>query len=158
MVEKSRIRIAVLLPVLFGCLSAMAAGQAPTRTVTDMAGRKVAVPRRIKSVYCMNPACAILVYSLAPDRLAGWPLPLAKGAARFIAEPYRGIPVVGASSNNTASVEEILRMRPDILAVLTMASGVSSAEHTQEQTHIPMYVIDINLRNLPKVYEALGTC
>jgi iron complex transport system substrate-binding protein len=150
------IRIATLLLVLFGCLPTIAAGFAQTRTVTDMAGRKVAVPRRIKSVYCTNPACAILVYTLAPDRLAGWPLPLAKGASRFIADPYRRIPVVGASSNNTASVEEILKMRPDVLLTLTMASGVSSAEHLQKQTHIPMFVVDISLRNLPKVYEALG--
>lgn len=156
--SKLRIEVALLLLVLLGCRQAvMAAGTGETRVVTDMAGRQVEVPRHIKKVYCTNPACSILIYTLAPERLAGWPFPLAEGAGRFLAEPYRGIAAVGASSNNTASVEEILKVHPDILMALTMTSGVSAAVHMQEQTHIPMYTVDIDLRKLPSVFEALGS-
>ena len=154
---KSCWKFAVLLLALLGCLqAAMGAGPVETRVLTDMAGRRVTVPRQINRVYCLNPACAILIYTLAPERLAGWPLPLAPGAQRFIAEPYRTIPVVGGMSGNMAGAEQILKVHPDVLAVLTMASGVASVEHVQEQTHIPLFVVDIGVRNLPKVYEELG--
>jgi iron complex transport system substrate-binding protein len=42
------------------------------------------------------------------------------------------------------------------LLVITMTSGVADAVRMQERTQIPIYVLDIGLKNLPKAYEALG--
>ena len=42
-------------------------------TVTDGAGRIVPVPERVERVFPAGPPAAILLYTLAPDLLIGWP-------------------------------------------------------------------------------------
>jgi iron complex transport system substrate-binding protein len=41
--------------------------------VTDGAGRRVAVPRNVERVFPAGPPAAILLYTLAPQALIGWP-------------------------------------------------------------------------------------
>jgi iron complex transport system substrate-binding protein len=41
--------------------------------VTDSAGRAVPVPDRVTRVFPAGPPAAILLYTLAPDLLIGWP-------------------------------------------------------------------------------------
>src|SRR5215207_4349241 len=42
-------------------------------TVTDGAGRAVPVPARVGRVFPAGPPAAIMLYTLAPDLLIGWP-------------------------------------------------------------------------------------
>ena len=41
--------------------------------VTDGAGRRVAAPRKVERVFPAGPPAAILLYTLAPQTLIGWP-------------------------------------------------------------------------------------
>ena len=43
-----------------------------TVQITDMLGRQLTVPENISSVISTSPPSTILVYMLAPDKLAGW--------------------------------------------------------------------------------------
>ena len=42
-------------------------------TIQDAAGRSIAVPDRVTRVFPAGPPAAILLYTLAPDCLIGWP-------------------------------------------------------------------------------------
>src|SRR5258708_4313862 len=44
-------------------------------TVTDGAGRSVPVPARVERVFPAGPPAAIMLYTLAPQLLLGWPRP-----------------------------------------------------------------------------------
>jgi iron complex transport system substrate-binding protein len=42
-------------------------------TITDSAGRTVTVPAKVSRVFAAGPPAAILLYTLAPYLLIGWP-------------------------------------------------------------------------------------
>src|SRR5262249_31256697 len=62
---------------LMAGLSAAALAPRATRaaTVNDAAGRAVPIPPRVARVFPAGPPAAILLYTLAPDLLIGWPRP-----------------------------------------------------------------------------------
>jgi len=145
-------KLAVLLFVCVWC----APGQ--ERVLTDMAGRKVTVPRQIRKVYCMSPVCTVLVYTLAPELLAGWNYQPDPGEMKWIVDPYRKLPVLGGwfGKNNTGNIEEIIKAHPDVLISAGDVLAVSTAERVQEQSHLPVFVGDASLRHLDKLYLVVG--
>ena len=64
--------LTICLALLGAILAWSPEGQAG-RVVTDSAGRQVDVPDRIGRVFTAGPPASVLLYVLAPDRLAGWP-------------------------------------------------------------------------------------
>lgn len=152
-----RTSMAALLAALCLCLTA----QGQPRTVTDMAGRKLTVPAHVRKVYCMSPVATILVYTLAPDLLAGWNYQPVENELRFLAAPYRALQVVGGwyGRSNTGNIEEILRSHPDVmLSIGNMNDAVdrSTALRVQEQTKLPVFLGDGGLRSLDRTYKVLG--
>lgn len=153
--------------VLFGALlSLTAAAEAQMRTVTDMAGHQVRLPRQIRKVYCMNPACAMTIYSLAPERLQGWAFPLSAKARSYLAPPYNRLPgslpmagTMGSGSGNI-NVEQVMKMHPDVIMFMAPAGEsvplLDQLQKIQVQTHIPTYLIDMRLNKTPEMYERLG--
>jgi iron complex transport system substrate-binding protein len=144
-----------LLLLLSCCLSA---AWAQPRLLTDMAGRKIRAPRQVKKVYAMSPVGAILLYTLAPERLAGWNYAPAPGEVRMLAEPYRNLPVLGGwfGKNNTGNIEEIVKARPDVLLSVGDRLSLATAERVQSQTSLPVYFCESNLTRLDETYRALG--
>ena len=128
------------------------------RVVVDMQGRRVVVPKKITRVLGMSPVGTILVYTLAPDRLAGWNYRADPGESNFVPEPYRSLPVLGGwyGKNNTGNIEEIAKAKPDVLISMGDPMGVSAAERIQEQTHIPVFMLDGDLKALPDAYLKAG--
>lgn len=62
------------------------AGPAPGRTVPDSAGRTLEVPPKVTRVSAAGPPASVLLYILAPEKLAGWP----RAPTDHLAAPYRG--------------------------------------------------------------------
>jgi iron complex transport system substrate-binding protein len=56
-----------------GRASLLAPRAARAATVTDAAGRAVTIPDKVTRVFPAGPPAAILLYTLAPDLLLGWP-------------------------------------------------------------------------------------
>jgi iron complex transport system substrate-binding protein len=54
-------------------LASLTAPALAERSVGDATGRRIAVPDRITRVFPAGPPAAILLYTLAPETLAGWP-------------------------------------------------------------------------------------
>lgn len=157
-----------LIPVLLFCAVLI---QAQTRTVVDMARRTVVVPKQIGKIYCMNPACAMMIYTVAPERLMSWSLQLTAKQRSYLASPYDKLygpgPMAGGQNNQNpmgsggapANIEQLMKIHPDIVMALTDPTDPASAEQLDkihEQTHLPTYLIDMRLKSVPEVYENLG--
>nr|HRD26186.1 iron ABC transporter substrate-binding protein [Methanoculleus sp.] len=106
---------AVLLCASAACTTATPETPPPaeTRAITDMTGRTVVVPSEIESVLCTSPPSTMLVYMVAPDRLAGWNfLP----ETEYIPEEYSALPLVGGwFGKETGNYETFISMHPDIV-------------------------------------------
>ncbi len=124
----------------------LSAASAQTRTFVDGAGRTVEVPERIERVMAAGPPASVLLYALAPDRMAGWVMKLSDEARPFIGERWRDLPVHGrlTGRGGTANIEAVLAMKPDLIVDVGVvdATYASLADRVQEQTGIPYVLID----------------
>ncbi|MBX6741192.1 MAG: ABC transporter substrate-binding protein [Acetobacteraceae bacterium] len=132
------------------------------RPVADATGRRVAVPDRVARVFPAGPPAAILLYTLAPDLLLGWPArPPDPAEAAFLTPEAAALPRIGrlTGRDNTANAEAVLASRPDlVLDYGSVASTfVSLAERMQGQTGLPTLLLDGALGKVPETYRLLGT-
>ena len=61
---------------------------AAARTITDAAGRSVEIPDKIERVLAAGPPASVLVYVLAPEKLAGWVREPKADEKAFCSLPY----------------------------------------------------------------------
>ncbi|MCQ1528864.1 ABC transporter substrate-binding protein [Lutispora saccharofermentans] len=131
-----------------------------TRTIVDMAGRKVAVPEAVNKVYSMGPSGTILLYTLCPDKIVGVNYEFTPRELKFVPYKYKKLPVLGGwfGKNNTGNIEEILKAKPDfILSYGTIdKTAISTVEKIQKQLSIPIVMVDSNLEKSYKAYEFVG--
>ncbi len=132
------------------------------RRVADATGRSIAVPGRVTRVFPAGPPAAILLYSIAPDLLAGWPSrPPRPAEAAFMLPEAASLPEIGrlTGRDNTANVEAVLAQRPDLVFDYGSVRPVfvSLAERVQAQTGIPTLLLDGALAKIPETYRLLGT-
>jgi len=129
-------------------------------TITDDGGREVAIPTRVDKVFCTSPVGTYLVYTLAPDKLAGWNIKPSKLEQAYIPEEYR--PVVGLGGwfgkNTTGNVEEIIKAAPDL--VLSVGdideSAISDADRIQNLLNIPVVLVESTLATTGDCYRFIG--
>lgn len=141
-----------------------ATGWSAGRIVTDSAGRMVEIPEQIDRIYAAGPPAAILLYTLAPDMLTGWPRRPHDYERPYLAEPYRDLPETGrlTGRGDNANLERVLRTRPDLIIDFGSVRDtyVSLADAVQRQTGIPYLLIDGRFANTPaalrQVADMLG--
>jgi iron complex transport system substrate-binding protein len=135
-------------------------GENNTRTLVDMAGRKVTVAAKITKAYATSQIGIIALYTINPDQLAGWNFALGAEEKKFIASKYHALPVLGSWSgkNTTANLEEMIRIHPDCLVSMGTIdpSYIDSAARIQEQLKIPVVLVDGSLSKLDLAYRFLG--
>ncbi len=131
-----------------------------TRVITDMGGRRVTVPRAISRVFCSNPIGTIDIYGLAPSLLAGWNYRPSSAATPYIAARYLKLPALGVwmGAGATPNIEAVLAAHPDvILCFWTVdATGVRMADQIQQQTGVPVVLVDYDIRSTPATFAFLG--
>jgi iron complex transport system substrate-binding protein len=130
-------------------------------TVTDSAGRNVAIPAKVTRVFPAGPPAAILLYTLAPDLLIGWPRANRPEECAYLLPEICARPEVGriTGRGNTANLETVLAQKPDLILDVgsTNATYVSLADRVQEQTSIPYALLDGRFASIAKTYRTLGT-
>lgn len=130
------------------------------RVFTDAVGREVTIPAEVNKVYSTSPIGTMLVYTINPDKLAGWNTELRAGELRFIAEKCHRLPVMGGWFGKTAegNVEEIMKENPDVIISVgdTDSSSAETADQIQEQTNIPVILLNLDLDKIDQTYTALG--
>lgn len=148
------------LTLLSLVLALALAGPAVARPFTDAAGRTVEIPEKVERVLAAGPPASVLLYTLAPDLMAGW-----VGAPRPEALPYleprvRTLPAYGrlTGRGGTANVEAVLAAKPDLI-VDSGSLGptyASLADRVQAQTGIPYILLDGSFSMVPATYRQLG--
>ena len=149
-----------LLGLFLLVVSAAALAQEPVRAVVDSAGRRVEVPQRIARVLAAGPPASVLLYTLAPEKMAGWLRTPSPAEKAFLKESVRELPEHGrlTGRGGTANLENVLKFRPDLIIDIGSvgATYVSLANNVQEQTKVPYLLLDGRLENTPAVYRLLG--
>jgi len=150
-------RRTLLLTLSAALLSPRAAMAA---TLTDAAGRAVPVPAKVTRVFPGGPPAAILLYTLAPDLLLGWPRANRPEECVYMLPDVCARPEVGrlTGRGNTANLESVLALKPDLILDVgsTNATYVSLADRVQEQTGIPYALLDGRFEATAANYRMLG--
>lgn len=152
--------LSILMLSLVGCSHHYAAQSTATRVVTDMGGRKVVIPQTIRKVFCTNPIGTVDVYTLAPQKLAGWNFKLTDENLQYIDAKYRNLPALGVwmGTGATPNTEQIAKVHPDVLLCFWSIdqNGKQMADQIQKQTHLPVLLLDYNVNSIDKMYRYLG--
>ncbi|MGZ3290948.1 MAG: iron ABC transporter substrate-binding protein, partial [Xanthobacteraceae bacterium] len=129
-------------------------------SVSDGAGRAVPVPARAERVFPAGPPAAILLYTLAPELLIGWPRTNRPEEREFLLPDVGGRPEVGriTGRGNTANLEVVLALKPDLILDVGSVNPtyVSLAERVQQQTGIPYALLDGRFDGISPAYRTLG--
>jgi iron complex transport system substrate-binding protein len=129
-------------------------------TVTDAAGRAVPIPGKVERVFPAGPPAAILLYTLAPDLLLGWPRANRPEECVYMLPDICTRPEVGriTGRGNTANLEVVLALKPDLILDVgsTNPTFVSLAARVQEQTGIPYALLDGRFDAIAPTYRKIG--
>ena len=142
-------------------MTALAAPRlARAATLTDAAGRVVPIPEKVARVFPAGPPAAILLYTLAPDLLLGWPRANRPEECEFLLPDICARPEIGrlTGRGNTANLEVVLALKPDLILDVgsTNPTFVSLADRVQEQTGIPYALLDGRFDAIAPTYRKLG--
>jgi iron complex transport system substrate-binding protein len=134
--------------------------RARAAAVTDSAGRSVPVPTRVERVFPAGPPAAIMLYTLAPDLLLGWPRANRPQECAYMLPDICTRPEVGriTGRGNTANLETVLALKSDLIVDVgsTNETFVSLAARVQDQTGIPYAQPDGRFDALTLAYQKLG--
>ena len=129
-------------------------------TVTDATGRALPVPEKVARVFPAGPPAAILLYTLAPDLLLGWPRANRPEECAYLLPDVCTRAEVGriTGRGNTANLESVIALKPDLILDVgsTSATFVSLAERVQQQTNIPYALLDGRFDAVAETYRKLG--
>ena len=146
--------------LIFLALALLLPYTAAAKVITDSAGRTVEVPDKITRLYASGPPAAVLVYTLAPDTLIGWPRAFRRDELPYIPKEFRNLPEVGrlTGRGGTANLEVVIREKPDLIIDFgsLRETYISLANRVQAQTGIPNVLIDGRFEATPAALRLLG--
>jgi len=118
-----------------------------------------------QSVYGTAPPVTLLVYSLAPDLLAGWNFPLNKMAglgmsanAEYLLPATRNLPVLGGwDPGDTPELERVLAIHPKLALLWAPYLDNAHLRNALQRIDVPMLAINLkSLSDYPAAYRLLG--
>jgi iron complex transport system substrate-binding protein len=150
-----RIAIIALLTV-FTSLTGVQA-----REITDMAGRKVTVPKTIRRVYASSPPSTYMIYAIDPSLLVGVNSKIPEENKRFLSPRFSRLPVAGGLSGQgrTLNMEILLAAKPDIVLMWAEndgGAGQQMAERLHKSGITTVFLRLGELENYPEAFTFLG--
>ena len=146
--------------LLAGTAAVLASRVVRAATVTDATGRALSVPAKVDRVFPAGPPAAILLYTLAPDLLLGWPRANRPEECAYMLAEVCTRTEVGriTGRGNTANLESVIALKPDLILDVgsTSATFVSLAERVEQQTSIPYALLDGRFDAVAETYRKLG--
>lgn len=129
-------------------------------SITDATGRTVTAPEQVKRVYPAGPPASVMLYTLAPDLLAGWTETIGPEEREFLLPDIAARPKVPRLTNrgNSIDLEGVVAAKPDlILDVGNVDSSFASlAERIEQQSGVPYALLDGHFDQTAPSYRALG--
>lgn len=133
-----------------------APNQPAVREITDMAGRTVTVPAETGMVFPVDPAAAVYLYTLAPDKLLGWNYALNEIEKSVILEKYHNLPNFGMG--DAVNYEAVIAAGPSAALYMGTINGAlaGACDRMAESLGIPVLAVDGSLTNAPEAYRFMG--
>jgi iron complex transport system substrate-binding protein len=136
-----------------------ATAPASGRLVTDATGRTVDVPDRIERVMPAGQPAAVLIYTLAPEKMIDWPHRPSPEARAFLDHSAGERPdLPPLMREGKVRADEIRAQKPDLILDYGSTSSryVERATRIQAETSIPVLLLDGTLERTPEIYRLLG--
>ncbi len=151
---------------LTGCSGAKDAADSAilgVRTVTDHAGREVSIPtaQNIKNVFFTSSLAQVYITCLCPDLLAGTASKFEDRSLPYLPEGVNKLPYLGTLHNNgEIDREQLLKQDIDIMFSISgielTQQNISEAIEIQDQTRIPVLLVDGSFDVIPDAFRFLG--
>ncbi len=147
----------LVAPCLLICLSLGVATPAAAAEFTDSAGRIVVLPEHVGTVMAASRTAEVLVYALAPGKLAGWTW---GHAGDVLPAPYARLHVIGrlTGPEPTATAETVMRVHPDLIvdAGPVTPERIAFADQLTQATGAPYILLDNSIERTPTMLRTLG--
>src|SRR5579863_4331454 len=135
----------------------LSTGSARSADFTDAAGRRVVLPDQIRRIMPAERNAEVLVFVLAPDRIAG--LDRGSGRGSLLRRSAR-LPVLDwRTRTNPASMAQTARqLRPDLIvdAGTVTPERAAFADQVSQLTGIPYILVDDSFARIPRVLRSMG--
>ena len=102
---------------------------------------------------------AVLLYTLAPEKMIGWPHSPGPAAKNLLGPSFAGLPEVAPLvRDGKVQAEQIQAARPDVILDYgsTAPRYADRATMVQQATGIPVLLLDGKLERTPEIYRLLG--
>lgn len=126
---------------------------------TDDIGRTVELAAQPERIVPAAPLAQIILFAVAPDKLAGLSSEWYDSARGIIGEQYFELPVFGGLyASADLNVEELAAVQPDLIIDIgeEKDSSVDDLDRLQQQTGIPTVYISADLASMPETFRTLG--
>ena len=143
---------------LIAILILLYATPAMAADVTDATGRTVAIPDAPQRVLPAGPPAAVLLATIAPAQMLGFPGPVSDSARALLAPAASGKDSVPRLTGGGDMRKAIEPLHPDLIIDYGNISPhyQQLARDTQQKTGIPTLLFDGSLDQIPTVARTLG--
>lgn len=122
-----------------------------TRTITDMAGRKVVLPSKINRILPHDDKTSIFLYPCFVNHIIGRGANQEQNNMQYIGTDFLNLPIVDIKNS-----EEVIKIKPDLIIVgCFIPENYNRYEQLSKSTNIPVVIIDLNLLKLDDSYKFL---
>ena len=142
----------------------LAAASVSAVPFTDSLGRTVELPDRIERIVPSGNLAQMVLYSLAPERIAGWSSKLSGSAEEYFIQDTVTLPVFGTFYGKKANLnkEALMAAFPDVVIDMGEIKGsreamINDLDKLSGDIMIPVIFIEAYLDNTPDVYRTTGT-
>ncbi|MDD2373187.1 MAG: ABC transporter substrate-binding protein, partial [Syntrophomonadaceae bacterium] len=121
MFKRGKVKTAIIATMMFilictlftGCSSKKITQTPPAQpteqTIIDHAGRSVTIPANIEKVYYTSPIGMIMVYTMAPEKMAGSSMQLSDNEKKYLLPQVKELPYLGGLQMNAKiNTEELV--------------------------------------------------
>ena len=133
------------------------------QTITDDAGRELEIPTAdaIESIFFTSGLAQVYIIALDPDKLGGSAAKFTDEELQFLPKGIEKLPYMGTLHNDDEIDREALLVEDidimfSISGVGLTSANISEAEEIQEQTNIPVVLVDGSFDKVGHAFRFLG--
>ena len=131
---------------------------------TDSLGRTAELPDEIERIVPSGNLAQMVLYSLSPEKIAGWSSKLSGSAEEYFLQDTVNLPVFGTFYGKKANLnkEALMAAFPDVVIDMGEIKGSKEAmikdlDKLSSEIMIPVIFIEAYLDNTPDVYRTMGS-
>ena len=136
-----------------------------TVTVLDSVGRSVVIPapHQLRKVYFTSPLAEVFCFTVAPDLLAGTSSRYDEQCLEYLPESMGGLSYLGTLSNGgSIDIEALKYIGTQVVFSISGVGltdvNISDALELEQQSGIPVVLIDGSFSTIGDTYRFLGEC